>query len=247
MVEPVLALLDVGVVPVVVLSVALVALAVSLLSRGARLASLRPIAAYEALRQAPTRAVESGLPLHVSLGSGAVGTEATPETAAALQVARHLVEGGSAGTPRTILTVGDGTVFAGAVGLADAAFSANADVLFAGPSPMAYAAGATAVAYAEPASAHVLLGSYGDEGLWLAGALSTGIRTPVGGTVEPAAAALMYTAMDEAVVGEEIYAAGAYLGDENQVASLVAADALRLMGVLALVLGTLGISLGWWR
>lgn len=241
MVEPILALIDVGVVPLAVLVVALMALVISLLSRRARRAPLRPIAAYEVLHQAPTRAVESDLPLHVSLGSGAVGTEATPETAAALKVARYLAEGGSAGTVRTIATAGDGTVVAGAMGLADA------DALFAGPDPMAYTAGTAAMTDGEPAATHVLLGSFGDEGLWLAGALSSGIRTPVGGTVEPSAAALMYAVMDEAVVGEEVYAAGAYLGDEHQVASLVAVDTLRLMGVFALVLGTLAISLGWWR
>jgi hypothetical protein len=49
------------------------------------------------------------------------------------------------------------------------------------------------------------------------------------------------------VIGEEVYAAGAYLGDQNQVASLVAADLLRWLGVAAMVLGTLALSLGWWR
>ena len=65
--------------------------------------------------------------------------------------------------------------------------------------------------------------------------------------MEPSAAALMYVAMDDAVVGEEVYAAGAYLGEERQVASLVAVDALRWLGVLALLLGALAISFGWWR
>ena len=241
MAEPILASLDVGIAPMAVLGVAMVMLVLALLSRRARQAPLRRIDAYEVIRQAPTRAVESDLPVHISLGSGGLGSAATPESAAALGVARYLSEGGSAATARTTVTAGDGTLIAGAMGFP------NADALYAGPDPMAYAAGAAAMVQGEPASAHVLLGDYGADGLWLAGALGAGQRPPVGGTVEPSAAALMYVAMDDAVVGEEVYAAGAYLGEESQVASLVAADALRWLGVLALLLGALAISFGWWR
>lgn len=241
MVEPILASLDVSMAAVIALGSAVATLIVALLSRRARRASLRRIDAYETIRQAPTRAVESDLPVHISLGSGSVGSDATPESAAALGAARFLAEGGAAATARTTITTGDATVAAGAMGLPDV------DVLYAGSDPMAYAAGAAAMARANDTSAHVILGDFGDEGLWVAGALSAGRRTLVGGTVEPSSAALMYAALDEAVVGEEVFAAGAYLGEESQVASLVALDVLRWLGILALVLGTLALSFGWWR
>ena len=247
MLESILAALEIGVVPLVVLVVAFVVLTLAVLSRTARGASLRRIAAYEVMAQAPTRAAESDLPIHVGLGSGAVGSEDALQTAAAVQIVRYLTAGGAAGSARTILTAGDGTVAAAAMGAVDANPHADAETLFAGPGPMAYAAGAKAMAPVEPMATNVLLGQFGDEGLWLAGALSSGTHTPVGGTGEPSAAALMYAAMDDAVVGEEVYAAGAYLGDHNQVASLVAEDLLRWLGVAAIVLGTLAVSLGWWR
>lgn len=247
MVESILASIEIGLVPLVVLVVALVVLAVVLLSRAARRATLRPIAAYEVVAQAPTRAAESDLPIHVGLGSGAVGGEDALQTAAAIQTVRYLIGGGAAGASRTVLTAGDGTVAAAAMGVVDANPYAEAETLFAGPDPMAYAAGAKAMAPTEPMATNVLLGQFGDEGLWLAGALGSGMRPPVGGTAEPSAAALMYAALDDAVIGEEVYAAGAYLGDQNQVASLVAVDLLRWLGVVAIVVGTLAISLGWWR
>jgi hypothetical protein len=240
-IEPILASLDVSIAAVTALCLATITLVVALLSRRARRASLRTIDAYETMRQAPTRAVESDLPVHISLGSGALGSDATPESAAALGVARYLAEGGAAATSNTMVTAGDGTLAAGAMGPGDA------DVVYAGPDPMAYAAGSAAMARSSDASEQILLGSFGDEGLWLAGALCAGSRTPVGGTAEPTSAALMYAVLDEAVVGEEVYAAGAYLGEESQIASLVAVDVLRWLGILALVVGTLAISFGWWR
>jgi len=247
MLESILASLEIGVASLIVLAVAFVLLAIALLSRVARQATLRRIGAYEVVAQAPTRAAESDLPIHLGLGSGSVGGEDAPQTAAAIQAARYLTSGGAAGASRTVLTAGDATAMAAAMGAIDANAYANAETRFAGPNPMAFAAGAKAMAPDEPMATHVLLGKFGDEGLWLAGALSRGSRTPVGGTVEPSASALMYAAMDDAVIGEEVYAAGAYLGDQNQVASLVAADLLRWLGVAAMVLGTLALSLGWWR
>ncbi|MGC9359037.1 MAG: DUF6754 domain-containing protein [Anaerolineae bacterium] len=241
MVESILASLDVSLAAITALGIAMITLVLALLSRRARKASLRPIDAYETIRQAPTRAVESDLPMHISLGSGGLGSEATPESAAALGAARFLAEGGAAATARTMITAGDGTLAVGAMGLPDA------DALYAGSDPMAYAAGAAAMARASDTSAQILFGDFGDEGLWLAGALCAGRRTPVGGTAEPSSAALMYAVLDEALVGEEVYAAGAYLGEESQVASLVALDVLRWLGILALVVGTLAVSFGWWR
>jgi len=77
MAEPILESLDVGIAPMAVLGVAMVMLVLALLSRRARQAPLRRIDAYEVIRQAPTRAVESDLPVHISLGSGGLGSAAT--------------------------------------------------------------------------------------------------------------------------------------------------------------------------
>ena len=60
--------------------------------------------------------------------------------------------------------------------------------------------------------------------------------------------ALPYAVMtaDATIIGEEIYAAGAYLGGQPpQKASLLAQDWLRLAIVAAIVVGVIARSLGW--
>ena len=47
-------------------------------ARTGRRFPLRPIAAYESIRQLVSQSLESGRPIHVGMGSGRVGSEATP-------------------------------------------------------------------------------------------------------------------------------------------------------------------------
>ncbi len=219
---------------------------------------LRPIRAYERLRRLVSRAAESGQPIHVALGSGQLGSPATPEALMGLTVydyvARRAAPYGQAAPAAT----GSPTILPAAQGvLLDARRNMGADnytareVTFAGPDNMAYAAGVAAELRQGDYTASVMLGQFGSEGLWIAEAAARRDVPCLGGTSEPAAMALLMAAVDEPVIGEEIYAAGAYLDQPDVTAhpgrlgSLAAQDAVRAVLLLVIVAAVVAASLGY--
>ena len=52
--------------------------------------------------------------------------------------------------------------------------------------------------------------------------------------------------LDETVVGEDVYAAGAYLHRPSHLGSLAAQDILRIVIVLSIIVGVVMVSLGYW-
>ena len=61
------------------------------------------------------------------------------------------------------------------------------------------------------------------------------------------AQALLQFSLDEAVIGEEVYAAGAYLHRPSHLGSLATEDIIRIVLILSIVAGVIMISLGHWR
>ena len=215
---------------------------------------LRPLAAYARISQLASHATESGRAIHVALGSGRIGGEATPEAMMGLAVfdyvARHTGPHGHSAQA----TAADPTILASAQGILHTARSESGypemytgrDVQFSGPQPFAYAAGALeAVADKEPL-AIFLLGQFNAEGMWLSEAGGSRGILELGGTAEPAGAALMSLSLDEAIVGEELFAAGAYLHRPLHLGSLAAQDFLRIVIILTILAGVAMRSLGYW-
>ena len=91
----------------------------------------------------------------------------------------------------------------------------------------------------------LLLGRFGVEGLWLSEAEAGAEQARLGGTAQPDAAALLTTSLDDAVHGEEVFAAGAYLHRPSHLGSLATEDALRVLVVVAILGGVVLASLGW--
>ena len=102
---------------------------------------------------------------------------------------------------------------------------------------MPYAARAlSAMRVAEPL-ANVLIGTHGAEGLLLAEAGAASGITQLGGTADPSGAALLHATLGEALVGEEVFAAGAYLHRPDHLGSLATQDLVRIVIIIALVVG----------
>jgi hypothetical protein len=214
--------------------------------------AMRPIRAYERLRRLASRAAESGQPIHVALGSGQLGSPSTPEALMGLAVYDYLARRAAPYGQAAPASTGSPTILAAAQGvLLDARQNMSADgytareVVFAGPDAMAYAAGTAEELRQREYTASVMLGQFGSEGLWIAEAAARRGLPRLGGTSEPAAMALLAVAVDEPVIGEEIYAAGAYLERPSHLGSLAAQDAMRALLLLAMIAGVAAVSLGY--
>lgn len=245
---------DVAALAILLLFVPLV-VALSLRAKGGRRIALRPIAAYARLRALVSQGAESGGPVHVALGVGRLGTDATLESLMGLVMFDYVARRASAANQPALATAGDATLLPAAQAVlhqarAEAGYAeryAGREVQFYGPDPLAYGAGAYAAAVRQRPLGHALLGRYGPEGLWLAEA-TAGLGAPrLGGATDPSSAALLAASVDDLLVGEEVFAAGAYLHRPSHLGSLAAQDVVRVVAILAIVLGVVLTSLGIWR
>jgi hypothetical protein len=106
------------------------------------------------------------------------------------------------------------------------------------PQPTIYALGASTRLDQKETAANLMFGSFGPEALLLAEPGAHRGIPQLAGTDDPQAMALLLAAVDDVIIGEEIYAVPAYLNRKPAyVASLQAQDVLRI-GVVVLILIT---------
>jgi hypothetical protein len=216
---------------------------------------LRPIPAYTRMQHLVSHATESGQPIHVGMGSGQIGSEATPEALMATTVFDYIARHAAVASQTVLGTTGDATILSTAQGILREAHQeagfldayAGTELNFSGPDPLAYAIGAQQSLGHKQHLASVLLGHFGAEGLWLAESTARQDMLQLGGTSDPAAATLLKASLDETVIGEEVYAAGAYLHRPSHLGSLATQDIVRLVLMLSVIVGVVMTSLGYWR
>jgi hypothetical protein len=215
--------------------------------------ALRPIRAYEEIEQLASQAAESGQALHISLGRGQIGSEATPEALMGLVVFQYVCRSAAQYDQAVLASLGDPTLLGVAQGMLqrarqEAGFPEHytgRQISFYGPDPFAYAAGARAEVAQREHLANLVVGHWGAEGLWLGEASrQEGVRQ-LGGTSDPATSALLYASLEQAVVGEDLFAAGGYLGRLAHVGSLAAQDLVRILVMLSIIAGVILASLGY--
>ena len=107
-----------------------------------------------------------------------------------------------------------------------------------GLTPLSYTAGALPAIYDQQVSVNMLLGSFGSEvGLLADAAERTGSLT-IGGSDNLPAQAVLFASTKEPLVGEELFAGGAYLQvNPMHTSSLVAQDVLRWVLIGFIILG----------
>jgi hypothetical protein len=115
-----------------------------------------------------------------------------------------------------------------------------------GATPFSYAAGVMPLLLDGSVSGSGLVGSFGEEIALVTAASQRATAFSLGGSHSLAAQAILYTSADEPLLGEEIYATGAYLGaGPGHLASLHAQDILRWLAILAIFGLALGHLIGW--
>jgi hypothetical protein len=215
--------------------------------KGAQYA-FRPIPAFDVLRGLIGRVAESGKRVHVSLGTAGIGGDQTASVSAGLIVLRFLADRGAAMSAPPTVTVSDPSLLLVAQ---DVLYRAHArkgradrysvtDVQMIAPDAAAYAAGAQDTIDDESVMANVMVGHFGDEYLLMgeAGA-QRDLAQVVGSNVLDVQPFLVATS-EKALLGEELFAAGAYLSDRPEyAASLCLQDVLRALIVVAVLAGVL--------
>jgi hypothetical protein len=223
-------------------------------ARRGRPSSLRPIRAYERIRQLLSQATETGQAVHLGLGSGQIGSEATPEALMGITVFDYVARNAAQCDCPVQGTTGDATILAASQGILQRSRrdaraperSGGQEICFYGPEPFAYAAGALGELSHQEHLANVLVGRFDAEGLWMSESAGSQELVQLGGTTDPSAAALMLASLDEAVIGEEVFAAGAYLHRPSHLGSLAAQDSMRIVIMLSVLAGVVMASLGYW-
>ncbi len=231
--------------------------------RGARL-SLRPIPGYAALKGLLAQAAETGQPLHLSLGIAGIGDRFTADTTAALHILDCVAERAAISASPPIITLAHPTALPVAQDLMRRAYQRQGypeeynptRARFIAPDPnayttsqndaFAYAAGVMRLVNQQKLIANVMVGNFGSEFLLMGEAGAQRDLTQIGGTSEPQTLPFVYATATHPLIGEEIYASGAYLSNKLvHVSSLLAQDIWRacLMGLLllAVLLKTWGV------
>jgi hypothetical protein len=224
----------------------------SILKPGARFA-LRPIRAFSELRRTIELSVEDGSRLQVVLGGRGLFGPQSAAALAGLTLLRQIAHVASDSDQPPIATSGDGVLALLSqdtlrrtykdLGLSND-FS-NRLGRVTGLTRFSYAAGAMPLILENSVSASALVGSFGEEaGLITAASQRRGGFT-LGGSDSLPGQALLFASAEQPLIGEELYASGAYLdaGTAHQ-ASLRTQDVLRWLIIIAIGLLAMGKLLG---
>ncbi len=207
---------------------------------------LRDIPAFARLGRAIGLAVEAGQRLHISLGRGELNGLQGASALVGLSLLQRIARIASISDRPPIASSGDGTLMILSQDTLRSAFqNTGVETQFnpaagqlTGVTPFSYAAGAAALIYDQQVSASVLAGHFGSEVALItdAGERSGGL-TLAGSDSIPGQAVLFATAQ-EPLIGEELYAAGAYVqAGAMHIASVRAQDFFRWLLVLIILVG----------
>lgn len=229
---------------------------------GGRTFFLRTIPGYDATREGLASAAETGHVVHTSPGSGGVGSGGmtTASTLAGLTVVESMARVGAITGAPVQATTNDAIAYA----LTDNAVrrgyrragwsmeSENAGARFLTHNdPLAYAARVADVVYENRVSQAVIVGQFGPEVLLITEAQRRMGAQQIAGSSDPQAVALMTITTDHTLIGEEIFASGAYLERRrSHIASLLAQDGLRWVIIVLIIAGFILVNIvgkQWWE
>jgi hypothetical protein len=206
--------------------------------------NLRDIPAFYRLKGAVEVAVENGTRVHIGIGRSDI---TSPQGAAALvglSMIKSISKVASDSDQPPIATAGDGVLAILAqdtlrstyqsMGLL-ASFNNNLGRI-TGLTPFSYAAGSMPVLIDEDVSANVLIGSFGNEVALITSASERSQVLSLAGADNLLGQTILYASAHEPLIGEELYAGGAYMdAGPAHVASLHAQDVFRWLMVVLII------------
>jgi len=235
-----------NIIELVVLAVsAILLLAITLWKRKSP-ARLREIPALAQLYRVLGLSVEDGTRLHISLGSGSLLDARGGSALAGLAMLRHIAERTSVSDKPSVASAGTSVLGLLAQETLQSGYkAAGVEELYApstgrvtGLSPFGYAAGAMNISQDENVSANILIGNFGPEVALITDVSERGSVTAIGASDNLAGQAVLFANTQDALIGEELFSTGAYLGtNTSHLASLTVQDILRWSIILILLGG----------
>jgi hypothetical protein len=215
---------------------------------------VRRVAGIDAIDEAIGRAVETGRPVFCSHGiSDMRNATYGPQTIAGLSVLGYVARKCADVGARIIVPVRNTEVWPVASDIVEASYKMSGnpdafnmdDIKFLSSDQFGYSSNYLGLMMRERAGANIMVGAYWAESLQLA---ETGSRIgamQISGTGNQHQLAFFIVATDYCLIGEEIYAAGAYMsGDIALLSSIAGQDVGRILAVIIMILGTLAITFG---
>jgi len=215
---------------------------------------LRDIPSFYRLRGTVELAVEDGTRIHVAIGRGDVLSPRGAAALVGLSMLRQIAMVASESDHPPLATAGDGLLGILAQDTLRAVFNqlnlgSSFDPTYGrvtGLTPFSYGAGTMPVIFDEAISANLMIGSFGTEAALITSAGERSQTRTLAGTDNLPGQAILYASAHEPLIGEELYAGGAYL-DANPMheASLHAQDVVRWVVIgLVIILSFVGLVEG---
>ena len=215
--------------------------------------NLRGIQAFSHFKRELDLAVEAGKRLHISLGRGSINDLQGGSALIGLTILDRCARDASNSDRPPVTTSGDGLLTILSQDTLQSTYRSLAteqrydatNARMTGLTPMAYAVGAMPTIRDEYVSANILAGHFGAEIALLTEAGERSRSLTVAGSDSIPGQAVLYASSDEPLLGEELYAAGAYLGaGAAHNASLRMQDIVRWVLVVVIVIGAILKLLG---
>ena len=215
--------------------------------------NLRGIQAFSRFHREVDLAVEAGKRLHISLGRGNINDLQGGSAFIGLTILDRCARDASNSDRPPVTTSGDGVITILSQDTLQSTYRSlaaeqrydPANARLTGLTPLAYAAGTIPAIRDEYVSANIYAGHFGAEIALLTEAGERSQSLTVAGSDSIPGQAVLYATTDEPLLGEELYAAGAYLGaGAAHTASIGMQDIVRWVLVIAIVIGAIFKLLG---
>jgi hypothetical protein len=218
------------------------------MGKGQRIQNLREISAFTKLKRSIGLAVEAGHRLHLSIGHGGIYGEQGASALVGFSVLQRIARVASISDHPPIASSGEATLnILSQDTLQSAYHTIGADNQYdpttaqlSGLTPFSYAVGTLPIIFDTHTSVNLMVGSFGSEVCLMTDASERTGSMSIAGSENISAQAVMYASAQELLIGEELYAAGAYLqAGPMHNASLRAQDVLRWIVIGIILLGAM--------
>lgn len=225
----------------------------SIINKDRKSILLRPIKAYEKIEKEITVSVEDGTQLHISLGRGGITGPESAAGLAGLSLLKQVIEKSSmcdhppvASTGNPVLSIlAQDTIQGSSQAISLAEQGKNPSGELTGVTPFSYAVGTLTTIRDDNVSANVHTGWFGNEIIWLTTAGERQSSPTIAGTAQLPAQAVIYASASDPLIGEELYAGGAYLGaGKMHEASITTQDVVRWIIIVLILVSVLFNLLG---
>jgi len=215
---------------------------------------IRRVAGLDAFEEAIGRATELGRPVHYTLGRGLFDAEHGAQTFAGFAMLKHTAANSARYGCRLIVTNQSPQAYPVTEEIVRQAFAdaghADAyqpdDVRYLSEIQTAYVSGVIGVMEREKIAANIMIGYFYAESMMLAETANKVGAIQIAGTANTHQIPFFVAACDYTLIGEEIFAASAYLERHPvQIGSLVAQDGGKYLAVIFILLGTILATAGY--